>query len=419
MIFRKILIASFLFLSCKTSSEFTGISYDPPGAFDTSGKPILTQKKRTIGAGVPKIWISNEFEGARAIDFYQVSKDTFEVLIEPENFPINDSPWFSFNIWGNQEQSIVLRLSYKEGNHRYIPKLTKTIDSLGFAETFPINHIHISDGVATFNLNVYKNPQQVSAHPLEGIRFSDLLKELDMYKNTSTYVDTVGYSLQHRPIIELTINDSSSITNKGVLALLSRQHPPETSGYRTYQEFFNTLNGNTELAKTFRKYFIVKAYPIINPDGVVNGHWRHSAAGIDLNRDWINFNQPETRAVRDALLTSISQNDWQLYYGIDFHSTHVNIFYPILEEIETFPDNLTQQWFKKVTEENPSLNYTSEESGTSFPVSKNWFFHTFGSDALIFEVSDELSLDKIRTLGKNSANSLMQLLIEEWKKANN
>lgn len=418
MIFKKILVVSLLFLSCKTASEFTGFSYDPPGVTDTRGTLISTQKKKTIGVGIPKIWISNEFEGARAIDFYQVNKDTFEVLIEPENFPINNSPWYSFNIWSDQEQSIVLRLTYKEGSHRYIPKLTKTIDSLQFVETSPIHHIHISDGVATFNLNVYKNPQQVSAHPLEGIRYSDLLKQLDIYENTSTYVDTVGYSLLGRPIIELTINDSSSITNKGILALLSRQHPPETSGYRTYQEFFNTLNGNTELAKTFRKHFIVKAYPILNPDGVVNGHWRHSAAGIDLNRDWINFNQPETRAVRDALSTYVSQNGWQLYYGIDFHSTNENIFYPILEEIKTFPDNLTQQWFKKVIEENPSLNFTSEEFDTSSPVSKNWFFHTFGSDALTFEVHDELSLEEIRILGENSANSLMQLLIEEWKQAN-
>ena len=177
------------------------------------------------------------------------------------------------------------------------------------------------------------------------------------------------------------------------------------------------MNGNTELAITFRKYFIVKAYPFVNPDGVVNGHWRLSAAGIDLNRDWINFNQPETRAVRDALSTYVSEMAGNYIMESTFIPL-MKIFYPILEEIKTFPDNLTQQWFKKVTEENPSLNFSSEEFDTRSPFSKNWFFHTFGSDALIFEVCDELSLDKIQTLGKNSANSLMQLLIQEWKQSN-
>lgn len=104
-----------------------------------------------------------------------------------------------------------------------------------------------------------------------------------------------------------------------------------------------------------------------------------------------------------------------MYYGIDFHSTNENIFYPILDEIKTSPDNLTQRWYRIVDEVNPTLNFVSEEFDTSSPISKNWFYHTFGSDALTFEVHDELSLDEIQKLGVNSANSLMELLIEEWK----
>ena len=54
MIFKKILVVSLLFLSCKTASEFTGFSYDPPGVTDTRGTLISTQKKKTIGVGIPK-----------------------------------------------------------------------------------------------------------------------------------------------------------------------------------------------------------------------------------------------------------------------------------------------------------------------------------------------------------------------------
>ena len=39
--------------------------------------------------------------------------------------------------------------------------------------------------------------------------------------------------------------------------------------------------------------------PLANPDGVEQGHWRHNAQGVDLNRDWDRFQQPETRALRD------------------------------------------------------------------------------------------------------------------------
>jgi len=107
-----------------------------------------------------------------------------------------------------------------------------------------------------------------------------------------------------------------------------------------------------------------------------------------------------------------------VYYAVDFHSTNENIFYPILEEVETFPDNLTQRWFEIIDTSLPDLNFTSEEFDTSSPIAKNWFYRTFKSDAVTFEVYDELPLDEIRSLGVNSANSLMELLIDEWKKAN-
>ena len=42
---------------------------------------------------------------------------------------------------------------------------------------------------------------------------------------------------------------------------------------------------------------MVIVYPLMNPDGVDEGHWRHNTGGIDLNRDWAHYNQPETRQV--------------------------------------------------------------------------------------------------------------------------
>ena len=33
----------------------------------------------------------------------------------------------------------------------------------------------------------------------------------------------------------------------------------------------------------------------MNPDGVDLGHWRHNANGVDLNRDWSYYNQPEIK----------------------------------------------------------------------------------------------------------------------------
>lgn len=113
-----------LFLSCKSSEEFTCFSYDPPNVTDTQDRKVNTQYRRIIGAGDPTVWISNRFEGARANDFYALNDSTFEIFIEPENAPINNSPWFAFSIWSDTSRSATLRLNYKDAKHRYIPKIT-------------------------------------------------------------------------------------------------------------------------------------------------------------------------------------------------------------------------------------------------------------------------------------------------------
>jgi len=41
-------------------------------------------------------------------------------------------------------------------------------------------------------------------------------------------------------------------------------------------------------AKLLRRYYTFILIPCLNPDGVVCGNYRNSAAGVDLNRQWIN-----------------------------------------------------------------------------------------------------------------------------------
>jgi murein tripeptide amidase MpaA len=39
-------------------------------------------------------------------------------------------------------------------------------------------------------------------------------------------------------------------------------------------------------AKVLREKFVFKIIPMLNPDGVINGNYRCSLAGADLNRRW-------------------------------------------------------------------------------------------------------------------------------------
>jgi murein tripeptide amidase MpaA len=46
------------------------------------------------------------------------------------------------------------------------------------------------------------------------------------------------------------------------------------------------LVSNNDHAKVLREAFYFKIIPMINVDGVANGNYRFSGAGVDLNRKW-------------------------------------------------------------------------------------------------------------------------------------
>ncbi|WP_103664081.1 M14 family metallopeptidase [Gracilimonas amylolytica] len=411
-----------LLTSCKSTEEFSGFSYDPPDVTDTTDKELTPQYKRVIGTGEPTVWVSNMFDGARLNDFYAKNDSLFEVYIRPENAPINNSPWYAFKIWSDTLRSAKIKINYQDATHRYVPKLHRP-DSLGSVTLSDYEELAFeydsTDGTAVIELELSEAPLYVSAQPLQTT--SDLMEDLEsrnIVGHDFVKHKRAGLSKKGREIMELEITEVAPDQKAPVLAIVGRQHPPEVTGYLASLSFLEELTSDTELAEQFRNTFVVKAFPMINPDGVDLGHWRHNAGGIDLNRDWENFNQPETRVVRDALSRLKDHDRRIMFYAIDFHSTNENLFYPINEEVKTTPDNITQKWIPLIKENNADVEFTVEEFDTSSPIAKNWFYHTFGIDAVTYEVDDRLETDRLDEISRSAARSLMQLLLEEWHHKN-
>ncbi|MFY0685412.1 MAG: hypothetical protein JXR20_12745, partial [Balneola sp.] len=368
----KFLFISLIFVSllnCKSTEQFTGFSYDPPNVTDTQDKEVNPQYRRIIGTGKPTVWVSNKFEGARLNDFYALNDSTFEIYIEPENAPINNSPWYAFSIWSDTAQTVRLRLNYNNARHRYVPKISS---GTGFTPIDMSAAVYdTASKTLEFEIELTKDPKTVSAQIITDTKYYEEWLST-MAKKSSISIEDIGLSKLGNPIKELTINEVDPNQEAGVLVIMGRQHPPEVTGFLASLYFIDELSSDTPLAKNFRNHFIVRAFPLINIDGVLNGHWRHNAGGIDLNRDWENFNQPETKLVRDALLPILDSPLQTVYYGIDFHSTNENLFYPIEQSVKTFPDDLTQRWIPFVEEANPNVKFVTEEFDTSSPISKNW-----------------------------------------------
>src|SRR5690606_41013397 len=83
---------------------------------------------------------------------------------------------------------------------------------------------------------------------------------------------------------------------------------------------------------------------MLNPDGREEGHWRHNMAGVDMNRDWVEFKQPETRAFKEYLTNKVHKQDAQIHFAIDFHSTFFDVLYTNGEDESNHKAGLMKDW---------------------------------------------------------------------------
>lgn len=88
----------------------------------------------------------------------------------------------------------------------------------------------------------------------------------------------------------LTITSKSNQENlakrKGVV-ITARVHPGEAVGSWMMKGCLDFLTDpNSVEAELLRQNFVFKIVPMLNPDGVINGNYRCSLAGCDLNRRW-------------------------------------------------------------------------------------------------------------------------------------
>jgi murein tripeptide amidase MpaA len=78
------------------------------------------------------------------------------------------------------------------------------------------------------------------------------------------------------------------IVKKSTVFLTSRVHPGETPASFVLNGILSfILNEKSEQAKILRERFVFKVIPILNPDGVYRGYYRHDTKNQNLNRYYL------------------------------------------------------------------------------------------------------------------------------------
>tara|TARA_B110000444_G_scaffold261390_1_gene313135 strand:+ start:11536 stop:12771 length:1236 start_codon:yes stop_codon:yes gene_type:complete len=374
---------------------------------DTKTKSISFQKKKIFSFDESGVYFSNDFEGARLNNVNQQNDSTYLLSFLPENTPINPSPFYSFKVWSSSSKKVLLKFQYPEGyKHRYVPKIKfngnwKIVDTLNFK---------FDQNISTLILKINETPKIISGQELHT---SSIIYNWvnDLVKGKENYVrfKKIGKTKLNRPFKVLDIYRGLP-KNKPIIVLLTRQHPPEVTGYFAFKAFLETILIENKLSSNFLDNYRILAFPLMNPDGVDLGHWRHNAGGVDTNRDWSFYNQPEIKTTVDYITKVLNKNNSKLILGLDFHSTYNDVFYTNIERKLTALPQFLPKWFSSLEERIPEYRVNEKPSNSLQPTSKGWFLNAHKAVGVTYEIGDNTPKDRIKLIGKESAQAMMGVL---------
>ena len=356
--------------------------------------------------------VLTDFQGGNINGCEFASDGRLTISVAPENEPINSSPWYAFRLLANATKDVAIVLDYGTYKHRYTPDFS--IDGVNW-QTYPSAKLDLNKDKsrAGFSLTIPQGKSVViAAQPLlTSSHYATWLESLKEQHGVT--VSSAGSSVEGRPLWRMT-----TPAKKHTLLLLGRQHPPETTGALALISFVERLFEDDALATRFRNEVGLLLYPLINPDGVDKGHWRHNVQGKDLNREWGPFSQLETRTIDSDVAQWLERHDSQLIKAIDFHSTYYEVFYTQPDEsASTLPD-LLGDWLadfellmrtqfddfdiRRQVSESPQVN-----------AAKHYFFTQYGISSTTLEMGDETDRDFIAAYGRAAAESFMSAYFDQ------
>ena len=271
--------AALLLAGCAHNPSTSPVA--PAGLDISATRPITETHRRTIGFLERGVWVSNELEGGRFSDAWMEGDSVLVLHNRPENAPVNNSAWYAFKVWSRTPDTLAVRFTYEDGRHRYWPKVRRS----GDPEWTPLDSALVQrDSVtrgATVRLPVGPDTLWVAGQEMRtSTWFREWIDGLTTRPGVSTRV--IATTPGGRPIRLVHAGDAGA--SRHVL-LIGRQHPPEVTGTKALVAFVEEMLGDSPLAREFRERFQIHVIPLVNPDGVDLGHWRHNTGGVDLNRD--------------------------------------------------------------------------------------------------------------------------------------
>lgn len=142
-------------------------------------------------------------------------------------------------------------------------------------------------------------------------------------------VDSIGHSVQARPIYMLTITNSETPATKRTsqpyakprIFIHARTHPWEVQSSWVVNKIIEFIIDTTQTSRQLRDTFIFNIVPMYNPDGVELGCRRLNADNVDLEADWESqVPAPERHALQSAFESAMAGSS-PIQVALNLHSS--------------------------------------------------------------------------------------------------
>ncbi len=262
--------------------------------------------------------------------------------------------------------------------------------SLNFVEGSPVNIDKC--GFSLHDENYFESTNNW------GYSYDSLLVDLNKWKlNPYIKIDSIGLSVQGRPLWQLTISENPfNVQNKRTVYIHARTHPQETEGFWVTREIIKIITAETDLGRTARSNCVFYIIPMFNPDGVQLNRPRNNANNIDLESNWFTFpNQPEVAALKARFLQLMNSPN-PIEVELNMHSSSLcKRYFVYHDSAGTSPQFaiMQQNYISGIRSYFPNgiqpwNYYVSWTNGNPLKYPESWFWLYYGESVMALTYED-------------------------------